>query len=663
MKHVSGISGGVLLLVVAAALSALLVCSGRGPVSDPALAFAHVGAGRRVEVAYRAWRERDEAAGGKISVRLGWSKAFSTEFTRATGRATIDPERGTLRVEVAGLEDPKAHEVWLVDDVPGPGKSARPETGDRTLKAGTLVARGSKGILEADLRDRLAGFEVDAVVVTRAGTDPTSSGLLFGTASLFQRMARSAREGEGKGGATDLDRLVAKGADLFFNETFAGNGRTCGSCHPSENNLTIDPAFIATLPARDPLFVAEFVPELARNFEKPELMRKAGLILENVDGFDDLETRFVLRGVPHTLAMSTSITAPPPTGDEPVVLPAERTGWSGDGAPGSGTLREFANGAVRQHFTKTLRREPGTDFRFATEEELDAIEAFTLALGRDEDPDELEDVRFRSPLVARGRDIFEADDAEGGTVAAGKCDQCHAEAGASVSFVPGGFNFNFDTGVERIPDSMGDLIDAPSNPPDGGLGSAPNPGGGFGDGTFNTPSLVEAADTPPFFHNNAIGTLEEAVGFYNSAAFNNSPAGRFLADPRTGVAIRLDATQVAAVAAFLRVMNALENIRSSTEFAVSAKEAGHARAARALLRLAIADARDGVEVLECAGLHPAASTALREAVSLLGKASDACFAFKRRARIERALRALERAQEDMVEGPSPHAGRGERGPI
>src|SRR5262245_53831458 len=295
MKHVSGISGGVLLLVAAAALSALLVCSGRAPVSDPALAFAHVGAGRRVEVAYRAWRGRDEAAGGKISVRLGWSKAFSNEFTRATGRATIDPERGTLRVEVAGLEDPKSHEVWLVDDVPGPGKSARPETGDRTLKAGTLVARGSKGILEADLRDRLAGFEVDAVVVTRVGGGPTSGGLLFGAASLFQRMARSAREREGmaKGEGTDLDRLVAKGADLFFNETFAGNGRTCGSCHPAENNLTIDPAFIATLPPRDPLFVAEFVPELSSNFEKPELMRKAGLVLENVVGVYSFETRCV----------------------------------------------------------------------------------------------------------------------------------------------------------------------------------------------------------------------------------------------------------------------------------------------------------------------------------------------------------------------------------
>ncbi|MGH8525706.1 MAG: hypothetical protein ACREXY_16325, partial [Gammaproteobacteria bacterium] len=82
------------------------------------------------------------------------------------------------------------------------------------------------------------------------------------------------------------DPLVAKGRELFFKETFDGNGRTCGTCHRAENNLTVDPAFIATLPKDDPLFVAEFIPALAKNFEDPKLMRKRGLILENLDGTD-----------------------------------------------------------------------------------------------------------------------------------------------------------------------------------------------------------------------------------------------------------------------------------------------------------------------------------------------------------------------------------------
>jgi hypothetical protein len=46
--------------------------------------------------------------------------------------------------------------------------------------------------------------------------------------------------------------------------------------------------------------VAETQAALANNFENPLLMRKLGLILENVDGTDNLATKFVMRGVPHT---------------------------------------------------------------------------------------------------------------------------------------------------------------------------------------------------------------------------------------------------------------------------------------------------------------------------------------------------------------------------
>ena len=106
--------------------------------------------------------------------------------------------------------------------------------------------------------------------------------------------------------------LINAGRDLFFNETFAGNGRTCGTCHPEDNNLTIDPEYIATLPDDDPLFVAERPQPnpLAENFEKPELMRKLGLILENTNGFGDLENDFTLRSVPHLLALRTTLTPP-----------------------------------------------------------------------------------------------------------------------------------------------------------------------------------------------------------------------------------------------------------------------------------------------------------------------------------------------------------------
>ena len=166
--------------------------------------------------------------------------------------------------------------------------------------------------------------------------------------------------------------LIEKGRKLFFSETFDGNGRTCGTCHPASNNFTLDPAFIAQLSNDDPLFVAENNPALSESFENPRLMRKFGLIVENLDGFDDLENEFTMRGIPHTLGLTQSVDSPE----------GPRTGWSGDGAPGDGSLRAFATGAVIQHFPKTVQRVPGQDFRLPTDGELDAMEAFQLSLGR-----------------------------------------------------------------------------------------------------------------------------------------------------------------------------------------------------------------------------------------------------------------------------------------
>ena len=103
--------------------------------------------------------------------------------------------------------------------------------------------------------------------------------------------------------------LINEGRALFFNETFNGNGRTCGTCHPEDNNFTIDPEFIAKLPDDDPLFIAERPQPnpLSEGFENPELMRRLGLIMENTNGFDNA---FTMRSVPHLLAMRSSITPP-----------------------------------------------------------------------------------------------------------------------------------------------------------------------------------------------------------------------------------------------------------------------------------------------------------------------------------------------------------------
>jgi hypothetical protein len=432
------------------------------------------------------------------------------------------------------------------------------------------------------------------------------------------------------------DPLVAKGRELFFKETFNGNGRTCGTCHRAENNLTIDPAFIATLPPNDPLFVAEFNPALKQNFENPKLMRPFGLILENLDGTEDPARPFTMRGVPHVFAQGLSVDSSQcPQVDS---TQCRHTGWSGDGAPGDRTLRSFAVGAVIQHFTKTLtRKEELGDFRLPNNQELDALEAFQKSLGRQE---ELKlPLPLKSLVAAKGQEIFNS--------AQGKCSGCHFNAGANVPPNPNSprqGNFNFNTGVENLPDQPADLT-GELNPADDGFNPEP---GDPGDGTFNTPSLVEAADTGPFFHNNSVETIEGAVAFYNGDAFNNSPAGQFLSGG-SGRAINLDATQVVAVAAFLRIINALDNIRELNKLlgAVKNNELLAGEHPQDIVKRAVNDIDDAIGVLAGGGLHPEAVGRLQRARELTVEAAR--FSTKRRLDLtQKAIAQINQAKTFIV---------------
>jgi mono/diheme cytochrome c family protein len=435
---------------------------------------------------------------------------------------------------------------------------------------------------------------------------------------------------------TTEETLIVRGEQIFFNETFDGNGRTCGTCHRAEDNFGLTPVFIATLPPEDPLFVAETIPALAEGFENPVLMRAFALILENQDGFDDLAANFNMRGVPHTLGLANSIDS----------AQGPRTGWSGDGAPGDGSLRAFATGAVVQHFPKTTDRIVGVDFRLPLDDELDALEAFQLSLGRRVD---LElPLPLRGLVAGRGQEIFLDNEL-------GKCNACHLSAGANADpriFGPGVGNRNFDTGVEDLPDQPADLTEE-LVPPDDGSGAP-------GNGEFNTPSLVEAADTGPFFHNNSVETIEGAVAFYNGDAFTGSPAGQLLIGA-TGSAINLDATQVVAVAAFLRVINVLENIRTSIALLEKSGTRAVSRSrSRVLKQRATFETDDAIRVLAGAGLHPNAVAHLEFARAETRHALDAWWGGHRRT--HEAIAELRAARARLIDSPSPRiAGQGSDG--
>lgn len=419
----------------------------------------------------------------------------------------------------------------------------------------------------------------------------------------------------------DLETLVARGEDLFFRETFGGNTRTCGTCHPATNNLTIDPAFIATLPPDDPLFVAEFNADL-RDLELPPLMRQHGLILENLDGF---EVPGVLRGVPHTLALGTSLASHREAGDN--------LGWSGDGAPGPGTLRAFAVGAVRQHFTRTLRRVEGEDFMLPTEEQLDALQAFLLSTGRRMDPD-LASLRMLDQKAEKGRVLFITVDTENGTRPAAKCNLCHFNGGAGSLLEPG-VNILINTGA------VNDEKRPPGLPADDGFES--------GSGLFNAPPLVEAADTGPWFHaNSRQANLKEAIAFYDSDAFKRSPAAALLRSLDSG-GLLFKGLEFDSLAAFLRVLNAAENIRSAARF--QERSGTHSQPA-ALLGLALADLDDAIRVLTEGGLHADAVSGLRTAYSLTQQASVAEEADARNALVDDAIVEERAAHATMIVDPA-----------
>jgi hypothetical protein len=199
--------------------------------------------------------------------------------------------------------------------------------------------------------------------------------------------------------------------------------------------------------------------------------------------------------------------------------------------------------------------------------------------------------------VIAGQRIFLNDGTTDPTVGAGKCNRCHQNAGANIN----GRNFNFNTGVEAFCEIgsaailrarlMGVWYGRK-----GGFSNIANADGSFGNGTFNITGLVEAADTPPFFHNNAVDTIEEAVDFYTSNEFNNSPAGGVIVQ-LTGGGIDLLDFEVEQVAAFLRVLNTLENIRSVIASSNKAADAQRLLDARKVLEVAIADCQDAIDVL------------------------------------------------------------------
>lgn len=298
------------------------------------------------------------------------------------------------------------------------------------------------------------------VALATCGPDDRSAGpvepLFDGSVVSSERLGRAA--------------LVERGRELFFDETFGGNGRTCGTCHPAPT-MVLTPADIARLPPDDPFFAGtlDIEPEAAQR----------GLIRYPLGGTSLLDPDIVVfRGIPSIQSLRR--TAP----------------FTADGR--ARTLQEQAAEAVLLHLLDGVVDRPGE--RMPTSEELDAIAAFQESV-RPTDPDPVEPGAARR--IALGRRLF-MDEAA--------CAACHA---------PPDFTDNaFHDIVARAPHEL--VIDPGRCRIDP---AAPDCGSGR---SFNTPQLRGLAQSAPFFHDNRHPTLRSVVDFYDSPAFSRSPAARRL---------------------------------------------------------------------------------------------------------------------------------------
>jgi cytochrome c peroxidase len=579
-----------------------------------------------------------------VTMSLSNLRGLSSEAVNAGGQVSVDLATGSVKSIAWLLPADGTFDLWLVDNRPGPGYTTFAELGDVLRKVGTYSPSSGTHSLSVALDvSAFSGFFPDRAFLVRSGSSPVEGFVLTGPSTLFTRLRHrqvrfvdraSAPIGFNPTGPStrlaNFAAVITEGRQLFLEETFDGNGRTCGTCHVEANNFTVDPTLIATRPSTDPLFVAETNPALA-TLENSDLLRRFGLFLVNADGFD-ASRGFVLRSAQNVQALANSMTPQDAisgidfstNGKNP--NPPERLGWGNDGPP----IRDFALVAIAQHATTALGRIPGIHFRVPTDEELDALAAYQLALGRQEDFD-LPALELKSALATDGKKLFLD---SGNLLEPGhkNCNACHFNGGgtAGVTFnptIPGfprldgspqGFNIASPTNANEIP-----LALTLGLPRDGGFGQVPTIFGSFGNTDdlpppfghfeleeFNSPPVVESADTGPFFHNHTVPDIEAAVAFYGSDAFKNGLVP-------TAIPIQISADpadpEVQAIAAFLRVLNALENIRSSIDVAERGRTMTRVADLRDLAGLSLAETDDALGVLSQGAFAKQNESAIRSA--------------------------------------------------
>jgi cytochrome c peroxidase len=293
------------------------------------------------------------------------------------------------------------------------------------------------------------------------------------------------------------------GEDVFFHETFGGNGRTCSTCHDPRNEFTVSPELVQQRFQADPTH------PLFRPIDSDDgrgnsyatlldhaLFRVTIPLHPNVTLIDTpLErTITVWRGVPSIA--NVQLTAP----------------YLQDGR--AATLPEQALGAIRGHMQPA--RKP-------TARELESLDTFQQQFfyplrlrALTDSSDTLPkppgfSIPVTSDAAVRGKASFDR-----------HCRQCHDGELGSLPRDPSLSNFAnarvSDANTLNLP-----IFRLAFKQPDGTTIEtvSPDPGraaitGRFEDlNLFDTPSLRGLKQTAPYFHDNSANTLEEVIRHYN----------------------------------------------------------------------------------------------------------------------------------------------------
>jgi cytochrome c peroxidase len=293
------------------------------------------------------------------------------------------------------------------------------------------------------------------------------------------------------------------GEDVFFHETFGGNGRTCATCHDPRNEFTVSPELVQQRYQADPSHPL-FRPidsDDGRGNSYATLLDHALFkvtipLHPNVTLIDAPQERTITvwRGVPSIA--NVQLSAP----------------YLQDGR--AATLPEQALGAIQGHMQPT--RKP-------TARELESLETFQreffypLRLRALSDPSDPlpKPPGFSMPVTSdaavRGRASFNL-----------HCQRCHDGELGSRPRDPAGSNFAnafvSDANTLNLPlfrlafrQQDGTTIETVSPDP----GRAAITGRIEDLNLFDTPSLRGLKQTAPYFHDNSADTLDDVIRHYN----------------------------------------------------------------------------------------------------------------------------------------------------